>query len=152
MHFYLEQLGGKLVCEEDIFEKNKKFLRRYRPKIRQIKRLENKLYVIDDRIESTHGVELTGMPTGGLRRELSDDLARKEEIENRINSLLIEAKPIKDEIIKCIDHLENPTQANILEMFFIEDIQLDTVAETLGFSIRQIKRLYGEGVRAIKLS
>lgn len=133
------------MVEEDIFEKRKQFLRRYRPKLRQIKRLENKLHEIDDRIESMHGVQLTGMPGGGLSRDVSDDLARREELENRINRLLKGSKTIKVEILNCIDHLDNSTQSNILEMFFIDDIQLDTVAETLGFSIRQVKRLYGEG-------
>lgn len=135
----------------DAFEKNKSFLRRYRPYQRQIKRLETKLILIDDRIESTHSPKLTGMPSGGQRRELADDLIQREEIEQRINRIIVEAKPIKAEILNSIDHLSNSLEASILEQYFIEDVQLDTIAKQMSYSIRQVKRLYGDAVRKVNI-
>lgn len=138
------------MCE-DLFEKNKSFLRRYRPYRRQIKRLETKLYIIDDRIESTHSPKITGMPSGGARRELADDLIQREEIEQRINGIIEEAQPIKSEILNVIDHLSNSLEASILEQYFIDDIQLDTIAKQMTYSIRQVKRLYGDAVRKVNI-
>lgn len=134
---------------DELFEKNKKFLRRYRPYFRQIKRLETKLYVIDDRIESVHSPSMTGQPGGGKRRELADDLIRREEIEERINHLIKKSRPVKLEITDCLDELSNSLEASILEQYFIEDIQLDTIAIQMSYSFRQVKRLYGDGVRHV---
>ncbi|WP_261809542.1 hypothetical protein [Levilactobacillus humaensis] len=136
------------MCENQ-FEKNKTFLRRYRPYQRQIKRLEAKLYLIDDRIESTHSPAITGMPSGGQRRELADDLIRREEIEERINRIIHESRPIKAEILEAIDHMDNSLEANVLEQYFIEDVQLDKIADQIGYSIRQVKRLYGDAVNKV---
>jgi len=138
------------LCE-DLFETNKSFLRRYRPYRRQIKRLETKLYLVDDRIESTHSPAITGMPSGGQRRELTDDLIQREELEQRINRIVREAQPIKSEILDVIDHQANSLEASILEQYFIEDIQLDTIATQMSYSIRQVKRLYGAAVRKINI-
>lgn len=136
------------MCE-DLFETNKGFLRRYRPYHRQIKRLETKLYLIDDRIESTHSPKLSHTGGGGQRRELADDLIQREEIEYRINRLVSESRPIKMEIIDAIDHLSNSLEASILEQYFIEDIQLDAIAIRMSYSMRQVKRLYGDAVRKV---
>lgn len=131
---------------EDKFQDNKKFLKRYKPYYRQIQRLEERLYQLDDRIESTHSPRITGMPGGGLPRGLSDELAQREELENRINKLLSESKPIKVEILTVLDHLTNPNQANVLELFFINDMDLCAISDNLGYSFRQANRLYKEGI------
>lgn len=131
------------------FEDNKKFLRRYRLYVRQIKRLEDKLYCVDDRIESTQSPSISGMPGGGIPRTLSDDLNERDELNKRINSLIKESETIRDEILNCIDHLENPNESNVLEMYFIRDITLEAIAEILHYSTRQVSRLYRQGISDI---
>lgn len=128
------------------FDKNKKFLKRYLPYYRQINRLEEKLFELDSRVESTHSPSITGQPGGGLRHELQDDLSKREQLENRINDLVQESIPIKTEILKAIDHLDNPNEANVLEMFFIDDIKIASIAEQLSYSFRQANRFYSQGV------
>ena len=128
------------------FEENKKFLKRYKPFLRQLKRLEDRLYQLDDRIESTHSARITGMPGGGIPRGLNDELSQREELEQRIDNLLKESTPIKKEIINVLDHLDNPNQANVLELFFINDMDLYTISENLDYSFRQANRLYKEGI------
>lgn len=128
------------------FDTNKRFLNRYKPYLRQLKRLEERLYQLDDRIESTHSARITGMPGGGIPRGLNDELVQREELESRINKLLIESKPIKEEILDTLDHLENPNQANVLELFFINDMDLYSISTSLDYSLRQANRLYKEGV------
>lgn len=128
------------------FEENKKFLKRYKPYLKQINRLEDRLYELDDRIESTRSPRISGMPGGGIPRTLTDELVERNELESRINDLIKESKVIKTEIIFALDHLENPNEANVLEMYFIRDIDLEAVAETLHYSTRQVNRLYSQGV------
>lgn len=131
------------------FEENKKFLKQYRIYIRQIKRLEDRLYKIDDRIETTQSPQISGMPGGGIPRTLSDDLSEREELGKRINSLNEESESIRISILNCIDHLENPNQANVLEMYFIRDVNLEAIAEILHYSTRQVIRLYRQGINNI---
>lgn len=131
------------------FEKNKKFLKRYLPYSRQLNRLEEKLFVLDLRLESTHSPKLSNSPGGGLRRELEDDLAKREELENRINQLVKESIPIKKEILDAIDHLHDPNEADVLELFFIDDIKLSSIAEQLCYSFRNTNKLYSQGVMHI---
>lgn len=135
------------MLSDEVFEEHKKFFRQYRHYHRHIERLENRLYDLDRKLETIHAVKLTGLPKGGLPRDLSDSLQQREELEQRINKLVVESKPIKDKILDVIDHLEDDVEGQVLEMYFIEDIQLDSVAKQLHYSIRQIKRLYGNGVR-----
>lgn len=131
------------------FDDNKKFLKRYRVYVRQIRRLEDKLYSVDDRIESTQSPSISGMPGGGIPRTLSDDLSEREELGQRINSLVKESESIKNEILKVIDHLDNPHQSDVLEMYFIRDVNLETIAEVLHYSTRQVNRLYSQGILSI---
>lgn len=135
------------MINDEVFEKNKKFFRQYRRYHRHIERLENRLYELDRKLETIHAVKLTGLPKGGLPRDLSDSLQQREELENRINNLVAESNPIKNKILSVIDHQDNDVEAQVLEMFFIEDIQLDVIAKQLHYSMRQIKRLYGNSVR-----
>ena len=90
---------------------------------------------------------MSGQPGGGRPRELADDLITKEDLNNRINKLISKSRPIKLEIMDCLDKLTNSLEASILEQYFIEDIQLDTIAIQMSYSFRQVKRLYGDGVR-----
>lgn len=94
---------------------------------------------------------MTGQPGGGKRRELADNLIRREEIEVRINKLIKQSRPVKVKITDCLDALSNSLEASILEQYFIEDIQLETIAIQMSYSFRQVKRLYGEGVRHVRV-
>lgn len=128
------------------FDDNKKFLKQYRIYLRQINRLEDQLYHVDDRIESTQSPSISGMPGGGIPRALSDDLNERDELGERINALVKESEAIKITILKAIDHLENANESNVLEMYFIRDITLESIAEVLHYSTRQVNRLYSQGV------
>lgn len=94
---------------------------------------------------------MTGQPGGGRPRELADDLITKEDLNNRINKLISKSRPVKLEIMDCLDQLTNSLEASILEQYFIEDIQLDTIAMQMSYSFRQVKRLYGDGVKHAKI-
>ena len=117
-----------------------------------IKMLEERLYTIDDRIESTQSPKITGLPGGGLRHSLEDDLIKREEIENRINTLLKESKPIRLEILDRIDHLKNVRDAQVLEMYFVDDTSMVTIANKLGYSLSSIKTWYSDGVYNIDIT
>jgi len=67
-------------------------------------------------------------------------------LNKRINELVKESESIKKRILKAIDHLENANQSDVLEMYFIRDINLEAIAEILHYSTRQVNRLYSQGI------
>lgn len=135
----------------DEFQKNKKFLKRYKPYKRNIDRLEQRLFELDVELENLKSPQLSGMLKGSPQmRDLTKRFDKKTELNNRINKLNEEGQPIKDEILDVIDHLENSHQAEVLELYFIGDIGLIDIANQLSYSFRQASRLYGNGVMAIK--
>lgn len=135
----------------DEFQKNKKFLKRYKPYKRNIDRLEQRLFELDVELENLKSPQLSGMPKGSPQmRDLTKRFDKKTELNNRINKLNEEGQPIKDEILDVIDHLENSRQAAILELYFIDDLNLNQIAFKLKYSYRQVSRLYGAGVLLAK--
>lgn len=135
----------------DSFQTNKQYLKRYKPYKRQIERLRQQLYELECQMENVGSMNMDGMPkaTTTSQRDLSTSIDKHTELINRIDGLVKEALPIRREILASIDHLENPNQSQVLEMYFIGDMPLEVIAEHLGYSPRQTSRFYGDGVAAI---
>lgn len=136
---------------EDKFQENKNFLKRYLPYVTQIKELECRLYSLDLKIESTQSVQISGLPGGGIPRTLNDDLEKHEELENRINKLLKESKSIRDEILYAIDHVGNAKQSRILELRYIEGLDVTDISDEVHNSIRQVIRHCNRGISNVTL-
>ena len=141
-----------LTIEEvkNTFQQNKKFLIRYRYKMRLVKSLEDRLFELDKQMEQLNSPVITDMPGGGVPTTLNDRYERKEELNERINHVLVEARKIRHEITDVFDQLENAKQSRVLELYFIDDLSLESIAEQTNYSLRQINRLYSDGVNACK--
>ncbi|AVK61388.1 hypothetical protein C5Z25_06225 [Lactobacillus sp. CBA3605] len=100
----------------------REFMLQYLPYARQIKRLTEKLKVLEQRMESVHSPQLSEIPRGTRRYSLDDDMARYDELMKRVRALREEAQPIRDEILNCIDCLPEPQASQVLEMRFIDDV------------------------------
>lgn len=133
-------------------ERKKRSLKRYRKNIACIGRLEEKLMSLDERIKSVRSPNLSGMPRGGTPVSIEELLSDKIDLEKRIERLKGKGKKLKDEILEEIDSLEDPRYCEILESFFIDCIPLEDIAETEGYTIRHVYRLYSEAVTYLALN
>lgn len=129
-------------------ERRKKWLKRYRKNKAKINRLEEKLFILDERLYSTRSPKLSDMPRGGTPVEKEDLISEKQEIQDRINRLNKKGREIKNEIIEKIDDLEEVKQAEILEAFFIDCKSFEEIAEENGYTERHIIRTYSEAILA----
>lgn len=137
--------------KKEIQKKNKHFLNRYRKIREHIKVLSERLYELRQKIENVSAVTISDMPKGngnGLTKE--DLLIKKIELENRIVNLNNKATEIRKDILSKIDLLEDVRHAQILEMYFIDLMTLEEIAEELKYSYRYTINLYSDAITLLQ--
>ena len=131
--------------------KKKRALKRYRKNVACIERLERKLISLNERIKSVKSPTLSGMPRGGVPVTLDDLLSDKLDLEDRIKRLRIKSRGLKLAVYEEIDNLEDPRYCDVLEMFFIDCLSFDEIAEELGYTERHVIKLYSEAITYLSL-
>ena len=129
----------------------KRFLKRYRKNLNCIVRLEDKLALLDVKLNSVRSPNLSGMPRGGVPVTAADMVADKIDLENRIERLKEKGKRLKLEILEEIDSLDEPRYVAVLEGFFIDCLSMEAIAEYEGYTVRHVYSLYHDAVRALTL-
>lgn len=140
------------MINDKSYNQQKIYLKRYRKNILLIDRLEEKLARLDDRIFKIKSATFGDQPKGGIPISLDELLADKEDLNIRINKLLVRGRKYKKEIEQQIDSLEDVRYAEILEMFFIELKDFEIIADELGYTIRHVIRLYSEAIDILAMS
>ena len=86
------------------------------------------------------------MPRGGIKITVEDLIADKLLTEERIHTLKAKSETIKREILAEIDRLDDVRYTDVLELFFIDCLTFEEIAEELGYNERHIVRLYTEAL------
>lgn len=133
------------------FKTNKAYLFQYRKKMEKIRRLEDKLAQIDGDIISLKSPVSDGMPKASVRITLDDKLIQRDELENKINTLLTHARKNRSDISRCIDALDNQKQALVLDRYFIGLQSLEEIADDVSYSCSYVTKLYIQGVQSISV-
>lgn len=137
---------------QEIEKRKKKSLKRYRKNLACIKRLEEKLVILDERITAVKSPSLSGMPRGGTPVTLADLVSDKVDLEKRIERLKVKGKKLKSEIHEEIDSLEDPRYCEVLEAHFIEGLTFESIAEEMGYTERHVYTLYSEAISLLAIS
>lgn len=130
-------------------KRKKRSLRKYRNNKACIERLENKLALLIDRIETIKSPNISGMPRGGLPVTIDDLLSDKFDLEKRIKKLKDKNIKIKDRILDEIDALEDYRYCEVLESYFIECKSIADIAEDMGYTDRYIYDLYKNAIEEL---
>lgn len=133
-------------------ESKKRYMKRYRKNRALITRLKEKVENLDERITGIKSPRFSDMPRGGTPITKEDMIAEKSDIADRINRLEAKGKIIKREILDKIDELEDTRYAEVLESFCIDCVDLDIIAENMGYTTRHIYTLYSEAINEIDIS
>lgn len=137
------------VQEIQEIEYKKRSLRRYRNNVACIDRLEEKLFLLDERITSVKSPSLSGMPRGGKPVSIEELISDKIALEKRIKRLKDKGESLKEEITDEIDTLEDSRYCGVLEAYFIDGRSMEEIAEDMGYSTRWTYDLYAEGIRRL---
>lgn len=132
-------------------DNKKRFLKRYRKNVALIDRLKKKIESLDERMTSLRSPKMSDMPRGGTPVTIEDLIAEKIEIEQRIRRLEDKGRLIKVEILDRIDELDDTRHVEILESFFIDCIDLETIADNNGYTLRHTIRLYSDAIRKMSV-
>lgn len=132
-------------------EQKKRYLKKYKKNLALIRRLKNKVELLDARITSLGSPTLSDMPRGGVPVTKEDLLADKMELLERIKRLEARGKRLKSDILEKIDELDDIRYAEIAESFFIECMDFSEIASCMGYTERHVKELYREAVNSISL-
>lgn len=138
--------------QEEIISQKKRFLKRYKNNIACIKRLKNKIRILDERITNIKSPNYSGMPRGGIPISIDDLMSDKLELEDRVKRLKSKNVKVKKEILDAIDSLDDPRLCEVLESFFVDCIPLEDIAEIDGYTVRHVYRLYNEAVSRISVT
>lgn len=130
-------------------DRKKRYLKRYRKNKACIAQLKNKLLFLNDRIEGLKAANISGMPRGGQPVRIEDLLSDKMILEKRIESLKVKGEELKVTILAEIDTLDDPRYTDVLERFFIDGLDFDTIADQIGYTERHVTRLYSEAIRLL---
>ena len=128
------------------FNHNKAYLMQYRRMHTKIDRLKDKLERLNERY-NLKGVSYSSQPSSTVTQTLDDILAQKEYIEGKISKLTGDAIKISNEIQDRLLELDNQLEAEILDLYFLENHSLNEIANILCYSERQIERLYVKGIK-----
>lgn len=130
-------------------ERKKRSLKRYRKNLACIKRLEEKLDNLNERIKSVRSPNLSGMPRGGVPVTTADLIADKTDLEKRIERLKAKSRELKAAVYEEIDSLEESRYCEVLEARFIDGRTFEDIAEEMGYTERHIYTLYKEAIELL---
>ena len=131
--------------------KKKRYLKRYRKNKACVNRLEEKLYLLEERITTVRTSSLSGMPRGGVVVTIDDLISDKEDLEDRIKRLKRKGKAIRSEILEEIDSLDDPRYCEILEAYFIDGLSMERIADNIAYTPRHVYRLYEKAVSMLTI-
>ena len=129
-------------------KRKKIFLKRYRKNIACVSRLKNKLYVLDSRLKNPKSPTYPDMPKGNFITT-EDLLADKLDLEKRIEKLNKKGECIKCEIINEIDNVDDPRYCEILEAYFIDCMDMEDIADIMGYGVRHTYKLYSSAINEL---
>jgi hypothetical protein len=88
------------------------------------------------------------MPKGNFITT-EDLLADKLDLEKRIEKLNKKGECIKCEIINEIDNVDDPRYCEILEAYFIDCMDMEDIADIMGYGVRHTYKLYSSAINEL---
>ena len=93
---------------------------------------------------------LTGMPRGGAV-DWTETADRVIELEKRVNARIREMVRHKQAAMDAIDAVEEARLREVLELYYIDGLTWDKVAETMQLDRRWVTRLHGKALLRINM-
>jgi DNA-directed RNA polymerase specialized sigma subunit len=137
---------------QEIEKHKKRSLKRYQKNLACIRRLEEKLKLLDERITAVKSPSLSGMPRGGTPVTIADLVGDKVDLEKRIEKLRSKSRDLKASVYEEIDSLEDTRYCEVLEAHFIDGLTFESIAAEMGYTERHVYKLYQEAIRVLSLS
>ena len=128
----------------------KEFLRRARSVDRRVDEAQERVDRLRARLESGRMSSVTGMPRGGGSdwTETADRLIEMEQIVNQRTRELVQWKLAA---IDAIRGVEDPREAEVLELYYIDALTWEQVAQRMALDLRWVYRLHGRALTKVRV-
>ena len=128
----------------------KEFLRRARTIDRRVDETEERIERLRERLEAGRMSSLTGMPRGGSA-DWTDTADKLIMLERRCNAQVRELVCWKLAAIDAIRAVDEPRLAELLELYYIDGMTWERVAERMMLDLRWVYRLHGQALMRVKV-
>ena len=128
----------------------KEFLRRARDVDRRVDEAQERVDRLRAKLEAGRLSRVTGMPRGG-GADWTETADRLIELERVVNARTREWVRWKLNAIDAIRSVGEPRLAEVLELYYIDGLTWEQVAQRMGYEVRQIYRLHGVALRKVKV-
>ena len=127
----------------------KKFLRRYESNQIRVEHMQNELDEKRERLDNISSSRLTGMPREGIPVTKEDLIADIDILERRLAKIIAKGRILKEELLFVIDDVGDPKLCRVLELYYIDFLTLEKIAEKMNYSYRHIQTLYQQALNSI---
>lgn len=128
----------------------KEFLRRARDVDRRVDEAQERVDRLRARLEAGRLSRVTGMPRGG-GADWTETADRLIELERVVNARTREWVRLKLDAIDAIRSVEEPRLAEVLELYYIDGLTWEQVAQRMGLDVRWVYRLHGRALMCVKV-
>ena len=128
----------------------KEFLRRARSVDRRVDEAQERVQRLRVRLESGRMSSVTGMPRGG-GSDWTETADRLIELEQVVNQRTRELVRWKLAAIDAIRGVEEPREAEVLELYYIDALTWEQVAHRMALDLRWVYRLHGRALTKVRV-
>lgn len=128
----------------------KEFLRRARTVDRRVDEAQERVDRLRARLEAGRLSRVTGMPRGG-GADWTETADRLIELEKVVNARTREWVRWKLAAIDAIRAVEEPRLAEVLELYYIDGMTWEQVAQRMGVDVRTVYRLHGRALLMVRV-
>ena len=128
----------------------KEFLRRAREVDRRVDEAQERMERLRARLESGRQTTLYGMPRGG-GADWTETADRLIELERVVNARTRELVQWKLAAIDAIRAVEEPRLSEVLELYYIDGLTWEQVAQRIGLDVRWVYRLHGRALLEVRV-
>ena len=128
----------------------KEFLRRARDVDRRVDEAQERVDRLRARLEAGRLSRVTGMPRGG-GADWTETADRLIELERVVNARTRDWVRWKLDAIDAIRSVEEPRLAEVLELYYIDGLTWEQVAQRMGVDVRTVYRLHGRALLMVRV-
>ena len=128
----------------------KEFLRRAREVDRRVDEATERVERLRAKLEAGRMSSLTGMPRGG-GADWTETADRLIELERVVNQRTRELVRWKLAAIDAIRAVEEPRLAEVLELYYIDGLTWEQVAQRMGITERWVQSLHGRALLKVNV-
>lgn len=129
----------------------KRYLQSYYNLIKEIAELDMKISELREDIRSTKQVLNDGMPRGNRVADLSDYIARLDELEIEHRAKRLQIRKKRMEIEAAIDKMEDSVEKLLLKLRYLQRLHWENISKTIKLSIMQAHRIHTKALKNLEI-